>query len=137
MMKSVLIILILLTVVSLLILSRTDFLRSRRADVGMLRNPIAPTPEALAVGSRIYQQHCAVCHGVDGTGHGPGSVGLNPRPADLRVHTAMGHSDGELFRGISNGVAGTAMPAFRSTLSEEDRWYVVTFIRNTFTPADK
>jgi len=49
----------------------------------------------------------------------------------------MGHTDRELFRGVSNGVAGTAMPAFRSTLSEEERWYVVTFIRITFTPTEK
>lgn len=136
-MKRLLVTVFLLAVVGLLILSRADFLRGRRGDIRTPSNPIAPTPEALEIGSRIYQQHCAVCHGTDGTGHGPGAVGLNPRPADLRVHTAMGHSDGELFRGVSNGVSGTAMPAFRTTLSEEERWYVITFIRSTFTPADK
>lgn len=114
-----------------------ELLRGRRADVRTLRNPFPPTPEVLEIGSTIYQQHCAVCHGTDGAGNGPGAASLSIPPADFRVHMAAGHTDGELFRWVSNGVTGTAMPAFRSKLSEEERWYVITFIRSTFTPTDK
>jgi copper transport protein len=113
-----------------------DLFRGRR-DVRTLRNPIVPTPEALEIGGRIYLQHCAVCHGTDGSGKGPAAATLSIPPADFRVHMAAGHTDGELFRWVSNGVTGTAMPAFRRTLSEEERWYVIAYIRSTFTPADK
>jgi hypothetical protein len=60
---------------------------------------------------------------------------MNPRPADFRVHMAAGHTDGELFYWVSEGLRGTAMPAFRDLLSEEERWHVINFIR-TFAPAD-
>ena len=47
---------------------------------------------------------------------------------------AAGHTDGELFNWVSNGVEGTAMPAYADRLSEEDRWHVINFIK-TFAPA--
>ena len=36
-------------------------------------------------GARIFQYHCAVCHGVDGRGHGPESVVLKHRVPDLTL----------------------------------------------------
>jgi hypothetical protein len=32
----------------------------------------------LARGKQLYDQACAVCHGVDGDGHGPASAGQRP-----------------------------------------------------------
>lgn len=99
-------------------------------------NPIPATTESLAAGERIYRQHCGVCHGVIGAGDGPAAAGLRPRPVDLRVHVAAGHSDGFFFYWISEGFRGTAMPAFKSRLSVEERWHVVNFIR-TFAITDR
>jgi putative copper resistance protein D len=42
---------------------------------------------------------------------------------------AAGHTDQELFGWVTTGVDGTAMPAFRSNLSEQERWDVVNYIR--------
>jgi mono/diheme cytochrome c family protein len=53
---------------------------------------------------------------------------LNPRPADLRAHVTE-HPEGQLFAWVTNGVPGTAMPAFREQIPEEDRWRIVAFIR--------
>jgi mono/diheme cytochrome c family protein len=36
-----------------------------------------------AKGQRIYERHCAVCHGLDGTGAGPLAAELRFPPADL------------------------------------------------------
>jgi copper transport protein len=98
-------------------------------DVRAMRNPYAPTQESLAIGQRIYGESCATCHGVSGRGDGPAAAVLNPRPADLRVHMAAGHTDGELFTWLSEGVEGTAMPAFKDQLSEEERWHIINYIR--------
>ena len=44
--------------------------------------------------------------------------------------------DGRLFFWISEGIGGTAMPAFKDRLSETERWDVVNFLK-TFTPAER
>jgi copper transport protein len=99
-------------------------------------NPFPATPASIAAGERVYRQHCQICHGVIGAGDGPGAFALRPRPADLRIHMAAGHTDGQLFFWITEGFAGTAMPAYKATLSEEERWHVVNFIR-TFALTDR
>ncbi len=99
-------------------------------------NPIQATPESRAIGEQIYRAQCQVCHGVTGAGNGPAAAALRPRPADLRVHMAAGHTDGQLFDWISNGFSGTAMPPFRDILSEKERWDAINFIR-TFALTDR
>lgn len=99
-----------------------------------VRNPIPPTISAVARGREIYIERCAVCHGDNGRGDGPAAAGLNPKPADLRVHLAAGHTDAQLFDWVSNGYPGSAMPAFRNELSDENRWNVLNFMRVSFGP---
>src|SRR5512141_70213 len=36
-------------------------------------------------GAKIFQYHCAACHGTDGRGHGPASVALKHPVPDLTV----------------------------------------------------
>ncbi len=36
-------------------------------------------------GARIFQAHCATCHGADGGGHGPASAALKEPLQDLRL----------------------------------------------------
>jgi mono/diheme cytochrome c family protein len=44
----------------------------------------APAPDtAIAVGERLYQNHCVACHGASGTGDGPRSALLPIAPPDL------------------------------------------------------
>jgi mono/diheme cytochrome c family protein len=100
-----------------------------------LPNPQPATSQSLARGQEIYETAgCASCHGLSGRGDGPDGRLLRPRPADFRVHLAAGHTDRELFDWISNGVSGTAMPPFRDTLSEDDRWHVINYIRTFAAP---
>ncbi|HEX2186307.1 MAG TPA: cytochrome c, partial [Chloroflexota bacterium] len=96
-------------------------------------NPIPASPESLAIGQQLYTQACLACHGAEGRGDGPAGRALRPPPADFRIHLAAGHTDAQLFDWISNGVAGTAMPAFREQLTEEERWHLINYIR-TFAP---
>lgn len=46
--------------------------------------PAAPTSAAAAEARQIFETRCAVCHGVQGAGDGPGSAGLDPKPRDFR-----------------------------------------------------
>jgi len=43
--------------------------------------PIKPTSPASGV--EMYKAYCAVCHGIDGKGHGPAADALKVPPPDL------------------------------------------------------
>lgn len=93
-------------------------------------NPIPPNRDSVAAGQALYTTHCASCHGAAGKGDGPVGVTLNPRPADLSQHAIPGvHSDAQLFEWITDGFPGSRMPAFKTALSDTDRWNLVNFIR--------
>ena len=93
-------------------------------------NPIPANQESIKAGEVLYIANCAPCHGVSGKGDGPVGLTLNPRPADLTQHAIPGvHTDAQLFEWITNGFPGSRMPAFKSSLSDTDRWNLVNFIR--------
>jgi mono/diheme cytochrome c family protein len=93
-------------------------------------NPIPPNRESVEAGQTVFMTTCAPCHGVTGKGDGPVGLTLNPRPADLTQHAIPGvHTDAQLFEWITNGFPGSRMPAFKSALSDTDRWNLVNFIR--------
>ena len=72
---------------------------------------------------------------MSGKGDGPVGITLNPRPADLTYHATPGvHTDGQLFEWIANGYPNSAMPAFKTYLSDTDRWNLVNYIR-TLAPS--
>ena len=73
-------------------------------------------------GQQIFASSCSGCHGLDGRGseRAPGIAG-NPKVQRM--------SDQQVFRIISEGVAGTGMPAFDS-LSEEERHALVKHLRS-------
>jgi mono/diheme cytochrome c family protein len=99
-------------------------------DVAGVRDPIPADERSLTAGKEIYTTYCEACHGETGRGDGPDGLSLVPRAAELRVHMAPGlHTDGELFYWISHGFQGTAMPAWKDTLTEEQRWDVMNHAR--------
>lgn len=93
-------------------------------------NPIPPNADSVAMGKELYEKNCVACHGASGRGDGAIGLILNPRPADLSLHAVPGvHPDGQLYDWITNGFAGTAMPTFRQSLSDDQRWHLVNYIR--------
>jgi mono/diheme cytochrome c family protein len=100
-------------------------------------NPLAPTPSVVKEGSTLYQKQCAVCHGAQGMGDGEAAKSLNPSPALLAYMVQRPQSvDEYLMWTVAEGgkAFGTPMPAFKDTLSEEDIWKIVTFMRAGFPP---
>jgi high-affinity iron transporter len=90
----------------------------------------APTqPPSLERGAAVYADRCATCHGEKGQGDGPAARGLVPPPAHLADPEVMGgRSRADVYRQLLLGVAGTAMPAFERTLSDDDRWAVAAYV---------
>lgn len=99
------------------------------------RNSLVPGAKVIGEGRVLYQANCASCHGMTGMGDGEAARSLNPSPALLAYMIQMPMSvDEYMYWSISDGGAafGTAMPAFKDTLSEDEIWKIVTYIRAGF-----
>ena len=86
----------------------------------------AKAPSSLR-GAQIWD-NCAGCHGDAGAGNGPLGASLDPPPADLtRAADLRDASPLDFYRRVTIGVVGTAMPAFETPLSTDDRWAVAAY----------
>ncbi len=92
------------------------------------RNPIPQTSDSVAAGMSLYATHCQLCHGEEGLGDGPASAGLNPPAANLLVHVPL-HPDRALFGFIHDGIEESAMPPLGETVTDEEIWHIVNYIR--------
>lgn len=93
-------------------------------------SPVHSSNENLRQGMLHFADHCASCHGNDGSGDTLFGKGMYPKPPDLRLDETQKLSDGELFWIIENGVRFTGMPGFGSPGTQEDSWKLVQFIRH-------
>lgn len=99
-----------------------------------LDNPFSGDHEAIEAGETIFQTNCVPCHGPEGKGDGPSAEALDPKPVNLSDGTMMNMlSDGYLFWRVSKGGQvdpfNSAMPAWETSLTEEQRWEVISYVR--------
>ena len=89
-------------------------------------------------GAEIYARRCVLCHGEDGDGLGPAAERLNPPPRDFTFGQYKIKStgfddivpnDNDLFRMISDGMPGTAMPGWGDMLSDQDIRDLIAYIK--------
>jgi mono/diheme cytochrome c family protein len=78
-------------------------------------------------GREIYVNTCIRCHGTDGKG--ALGVKLVPPPADFTSLVVQSRLDGTLFRRIHEGKPNTAMGAWKHSLSDEEIWDVLAYVR--------
>ena len=91
------------------------------------RNPIPATRESVARGGQFFEISCSPCHGTGGKGDGPVAAKFIP-PPDLTSAAFRKRTDGELQHIIGNG--GAVMPGYAESLSPEERWDIVNFLRS-------
>jgi len=91
--------------------------------------PLPTRPPSPARGAQVYREQCANCHGDQGRGDGPKAPTVKgPPPADLTDPAAMSRlSLVDIYRKVTIGVAGTAMPQFEESLPDSDRWAVAAY----------
>ena len=92
------------------------------------RNPLAGDTKAAKAGEYEFRINCALCHGLGARGGGRG-------PDLTRAVKKHTHSDADMFQVISNGIAGTAMPANGTNgqgvgMTDEEIWQIITYIRS-------
>lgn len=102
-----------------------------------LKNPHGNADSAVEKGQTLYTTNCASCHGDEGFGEGKAGLDLNPSPALLAfvVQTPIA-VDSYLMWSIAEGGVelNSEMPAFKATLSQDEIWQIISYIRNGFAP---
>ncbi len=102
----------------------------RRAASGPIPPAPPATPEFISQGANTFGMACATCHGQDGRHPTAIGSGLYPRAADLASPEVQQLSNRELFWVIKNGIRMTGMPGFGRTLTNNEIWQLVDFVRS-------
>ena len=105
------------TRLALLVLACAASLPAQQSEIS---NPYT-SPEDVAAGQRLFHSHCAVCHGLDGSG--PRGSGADLTKRQFR----HGNSDAELRDTIGEGIPGTEMPA--AFFQAKQLWQIVAYVR--------
>jgi mono/diheme cytochrome c family protein len=85
------------------------------------RNPLESDPDAVAAGRKLFERHCAECHGNTAQG--------GKKAPSLRAEEVQQATDGTIFWVLTNGVVRRGMPVW-SKLPEPERWQIVTFLKS-------
>ena len=102
----------------------------------------APIRGDAEKGKALYTQHCAACHSDDGSGKGLGTgVTLSRKRSFLVMPAAIGNPgflasapDAMIKHTVLNGRNGTAMPAFKDKLSDQQINDIVAHVRSFERP---
>ena len=97
-------------------------------DVRERKSPFEGNPQAVAVGRKLFEQHCAECHGKNAAGSGKA-------PSLLREEVQHA-TPGTLFWIVTNGSVRQGMPVW-SKLPESQRWQIVSFVRSLSAPPSR
>ena len=85
------------------------------------KNPYEGDADALLAGKKLYEQHCAECHGAN-------ARGLR-NAVNLRSPQVQNATPGELVWFLRNGNLFHGMPSW-SGLPDQRRWQIVTYLKS-------
>lgn len=87
----------------------------------LMKNPMAGKPNSAAAGHKLFEEHCAECHGNDARGLG--------RAANLHSLGVQNSPPGAIYWALRNGRIRHGMPSW-SQLPDQEIWQLVTFIKS-------
>lgn len=97
------------------------------------RSPLPFTDRNVLQGGRLYQAHCAGCHGEQADGRGPLAAGLSAWPSVLGPALFDNRLEGELHWRVTHGGdergGVSAMPGFGAALGPDEIWQVLDYLR--------
>lgn len=92
-----------------------------------LANPVPADETNLIAGARLYRDHCTLCHGDLAHPKAPLADSLNP-PAPQFTDDMADMPENQNFYILQHGIRWTAMPSWKSTLTDQQLWQLVTFL---------
>jgi len=95
------------------------------------KNPLADTAETRADGKEAFSHYCIACHGMDGQNTGvPFAEHISPPIPSLASLDVQSYSDGQLKWILDYGIQPSGMPGSKGTLSDDELWSIVVFLRH-------
>ena len=92
-------------------------------------NPFEGDAEAIAVGYERFNQRCSYCHGMRG-------IGAKGPPLTRGYYKVSGGTNMNLYSTIAAGLTingkPTQMGAFGATISDEDIWKIIAYMRQEY-----
>ena len=102
------------------------------------RNPLPVSPATLADGKEAFGHYCVACHGMDGQNTGVPFVGhISPPIPSLASAQVQSYSDGQLKWILDYGIWPSGMPGSRGTLSDDELWSIVMYLRHLPPPGSQ
>jgi thiosulfate dehydrogenase len=87
--------------------------------------PVPPTDADYTAGAKVYQETCAVCHGLLNGDKTPTARGMYPPPPLLMQGKGVTDNPvGETHWKVANGIRLTGMPGYHGSLSDAQIWQV-------------
>jgi mono/diheme cytochrome c family protein len=97
-------------------------------EAGILLSNPSPLTQAIAErGRRVFNDHCAICHGTVGNGAPLLSRAYGGKPGNFLSNEIRARPDGHYFGVLMLGK--NAMPSYAADLDSDDRWAAVHYIR--------
>jgi cytochrome c oxidase cbb3-type subunit I/II len=90
---------------------------------------VSVSPANLASAQGIYKADCVSCHGESGRGDGPAAGALKPSPVDFHVRQP---SMARAWAVLNDGIPGTAMPAWKNRIPQEQLRLLVPYIQQMY-----
>jgi len=95
------------------------------------KNPLPDTAGTRADGKEAFSHYCVACHGADGQNTGvPFAEHISPPIPSLASAEVQSYTDGQLKWILDNGIAPSGMPGSKGTLSDEELWSIITYLRH-------
>jgi mono/diheme cytochrome c family protein len=89
-----------------------------------------PKTEVIARGKERYRIYCSPCHGVTGGGDGPvASKGLLVPPPAMHSERVKELTNGKVYQAMLLGVNNGNMSSYAAQIPVEDRWAIVSYVR--------
>lgn len=93
--------------------------------------PLPDTADTRADGKEAFSHYCVACHGMDGQNTGVPFVDhISPPIPSLASAEVQRYTDGQLKWILDNGIWPSGMPGSKGTLSDDELWSIVVYLRH-------
>lgn len=94
-------------------------------------NPLKDNAAVISDGKDAFSHYCVACHGLDGQNTGvPFANRMSPPVPSLAGKDVQSYTDGQLKWIIDYGIWPSGMPGSKNTLSDDEIWSIVLYLRH-------
>ena len=80
-------------------------------------------------GQRLFEGHCAICHGANGEAMTPVGSSMRPHALNLTAPAIQARSESQLAQIVWHGIAGSGMPRWHRVLSYAELRRIVHYVK--------